>query len=46
MAVVVAQLVERSALIPEIHGSNPVFSSNSIKDYIEKTKKRLRNAQF
>ena len=26
-AVVVAQLVERSLLIPEVHGSNPVISN-------------------
>ena len=52
-AVVVAQLVERSLPIPEVHGSNPVISKNLYwtftANFIEKMtirNKRLGMAHF
>ena len=45
---VVAQLVERSLLIPEVHGSNPVIGKIYIKHFtvncIEKTKIKKKQA--
>ena len=40
---VVAQLVEQSLPIPEVHGSNPVIGKFTV-NFIEKTKRKRKEA--